>query len=184
MKRVTKFEFTLPQSLINCSCTKETDTINPVFFPVMVSQKPFHLPAAEFLPIAESNHSVLWGLDPQFLCGSIFKSWPKDCLPCKLNFHSPCGSHYSLLVKKQLCNRVHHWASTNRDTYTHGLRASSWKAIVWLTQLYYRFSALWRAGELALASKWWNNVCCKEDSLLKNMHFWNWLKNMGWRRDI
>lgn len=76
---------------------------------------------------------------------------------------------------------MHHRASTNRDTYTHGLRASSWKAIVWKTQLYYRFSALWRAGHLPAAPKWWSNMCRKESSLWDSLHYLNWLKNVGVR---
>lgn len=159
MKTLIKSEFTLSPSLINCFCTKETDNFNPIFFPVMVTQKPFYLPAAQFLLIAESCLSLPCSSDLLFPCGGIFNSRSNDHLPCKLNFHSPCGSYYSLLVKKQLYHRVHHWASTNRDTYTHGLRASSWKAVVWITHLYYRIRALSGPGHLPLAPKWWNNMC-------------------------
>lgn len=88
---------------------------------VMISQKHFHLSAAHAFYCwrwRARHYRVVQVFGVHVAASSIHGQ--NDHLACKLDFHSPCGSHYNLLVKKQLCHCVHHRASTNRDTDTIG----------------------------------------------------------------
>lgn len=121
MQTVTKFEFILSQSLVNYFCAKETHSINPLFLFCNSLTEGLTLSAAHAFYCSRwraCHHRGVQIFGFHVVASSIHGQ--NDHLLCKLYFHSPHGSHYSLLDKKQLCHHVHCRASTNRDTDTVG----------------------------------------------------------------
>lgn len=113
MQTVIKFEFISSQSLVNCFCAKETHSVNPLFLFCNSLTEGLILSAAHAFFCSRWRACHYCGVQifgfhvvASSICGQ------NDRLPCKLDFHSLCGSHFGLLDKKQLCHHVHHRAST------------------------------------------------------------------------
>lgn len=105
----------LSQSLVNCSCAKETYSSNPIL--LFCNGLPEALSFVSSTCFLLSKQRTCHYRSVQIFAFCIAASSilsQNDHLVCKLDFHCLCGSHYSLLVKKQLCHCVHHRAIIER----------------------------------------------------------------------